>query len=273
METDSPEKTEKPSETEPAPATEESTVTEPAPPATPATEETREPTTEPEESKVMPTSDQDQEEKTEKEPIEPTPETTEQEKPSTEAPPTSSSPGPSAAAAATEKNAEKPIPGATSAGVAMPGEEKLSEPEKHRLLHRELFLSRQIETLPATHIRGKCTVTLLNELETPESYLNKEVRAMVSAFRGFRFRIRSIHFFQDAFFYSLVYDPAQKTILADKGEIRVGDKFQAEVPDGVLNEEERKTDRADQSEFESLIFHPHHQLTDRQIDQFLVITR
>ena len=34
---------------------------------------------------------------------------------------------------------------------------------------------------------------------------------------------------QDAFFYSLVYDPQQKTLLADKGEIRVGSKFQAEV--------------------------------------------
>ena len=80
---------------------------------------------------------------------------------------------------ATTDNAEKPLPGATSAGVAMPGEEKLSETEKHRLLHRELFLSRQIETLPATHIRGKCTVTLLNELETPDSYLNKEVSSFL----------------------------------------------------------------------------------------------
>ena len=34
---------------------------------------------------------------------------------------------------------------------------------------------------------------------------------------------------QDAFFYSLVYDPQQKTLLADKGEIRVGQKFQADV--------------------------------------------
>lgn len=35
--------------------------------------------------------------------------------------------------------------------------------------------------------------------------------------------------FQDTFFYSLVYDPQQKTLLADKGEIRVGSKFQAEI--------------------------------------------
>ncbi len=35
----------------------------------------------------------------------------------------------------------------------------------------------QVETLPATHIRGKCTVTLLNETESLLSYLNKEVSA------------------------------------------------------------------------------------------------
>ena len=39
----------------------------------------------------------------------------------------------------------------------------------------------------------------------------------------------AISLFQDAFFYSLVYDPQQKTLLADKGEIRVGSKYQAEV--------------------------------------------
>ena len=34
---------------------------------------------------------------------------------------------------------------------------------------------------------------------------------------------------QDTFFYSLVYDPNQKTLLADKGEIRVGSKYQSEA--------------------------------------------
>ena len=38
-----------------------------------------------------------------------------------------------------------------------------------------------------------------------------------------------MYFFQDTFFYSLVYDPQQKTLLADKGEIRVGSRYQAEV--------------------------------------------
>ena len=55
---------------------------------------------------------------------------------------------------------------------------------------------------------GKCSVTLLNELEDVRTYLEKE----------------------DTFFYSMVYDPNQKTLLVDKGEIRVGVDYQAEVP-------------------------------------------
>ncbi len=56
--------------------------------------------------------------------------------------------------------------------------EDLNDKEKHQLKHRELFLSRQVETLPATHIRGKCAVTLLNETEALLSYLNKEASSV-----------------------------------------------------------------------------------------------
>jgi len=77
------------------------------------------------------------------------------------------------------------------------GVTELSSKQRHQMKHRELFLSRQVETMPATHIRGKCCVTLLNETESLTSYLNKE----------------------DSFFYCLVFDPAQRTLLADKGKI------------------------------------------------------
>lgn len=60
------------------------------------------------------------------------------------------------------------------------GMEEIPEKLRHQLKHRELFLSRQVETLPATHIRGKCCVTLLNETESLLSYLNKEVRNVCS---------------------------------------------------------------------------------------------
>ncbi|EHH28226.1 hypothetical protein EGK_18616 [Macaca mulatta] len=135
-------------------------------------------------------------------------------------------------------------------------EEEMENPEmvdlpeklKHQLRHRELFLSRQLESLPATHIRGKCSVTLLNETESLKSYLERE----------------------DFFFYSLVYDPQQKTLLADKGEIRVGNRYQADITDLLKEGEE---DGRDQSKLETKVWEAHNPLTDKQIDQFLVVAR
>uniref|UniRef100_A0A3B3CGM4 Metastasis associated 1 n=1 Tax=Oryzias melastigma TaxID=30732 RepID=A0A3B3CGM4_ORYME len=124
----------------------------------------------------------------------------------------------------------------------------LPEKQKHQLRHRELFLSRQLESLPATHIRGKCCVTLLNETEALKSYLDRE----------------------DAFFYSLVYDPQQKTLLADKGEIRVGNKYQADITD-LLQEDE--DDERDLAKLEEKVWDPNSSLTEKQIDQFLVVAR
>lgn len=126
----------------------------------------------------------------------------------------------------------------------------MSEKQKHQLKHREVFLSRQIETLPATHIRGKCSVTLLNEAESLTSYLNQD----------------------DFFFYTLVYDPQQKTLLADKGEIRVGSKYQAEVPPTTL-EAAGETDDRVLEELETLVFKPDTGLTDQEIQQYLIVAK
>ncbi|XP_050404231.1 metastasis-associated protein MTA3 isoform X1 [Patella vulgata] len=127
--------------------------------------------------------------------------------------------------------------------------EETSEKGSHQLKHRELFLSRQVETLPATHIRGKCVVTLLNETEALTSYLNKD----------------------DMFFYSLVYDPQQKTLLADKGEIRVGSKYQAEI--SILIGEGEDTRKLE--DLEALIWQPcpDNGITDKEIDQFQIIAK
>ncbi|XP_025027734.1 metastasis-associated protein MTA1 isoform X1 [Python bivittatus] len=124
----------------------------------------------------------------------------------------------------------------------------LPEKQKHQLRHRELFLSRQLESLPATHIRGKCSVTLLNETESLKSYLECE----------------------DFFFYSLVYDPQQKTLLADKGEIRVGNRYQADITDFL---KEGEDDGRDQSKLETKVWDTFNPLIDKQIDQFLIIAR
>ena len=57
------------------------------------------------------------------------------------------------------------------------------------------------------NIRGKCSVQLLNELEELKEYLSEE----------------------DTFFYTMVYDPNQKTLMVDKGEIRIGSDYQADI--------------------------------------------
>ncbi|KAE9421612.1 hypothetical protein Angca_006378, partial [Angiostrongylus cantonensis] len=158
-----------------------------------------------------------------------------------------------------------------SAGLPL-GVEKLSDSMRHRMRQRELFLSRRIETLPATLIRGKCQVTLLSEVET------------VSSYEG-----------EDKFFYSLVYDPCQMTLLADKGAIRVGEKYQAEVPESMECDDRKENGDGDElfiddeersgsdgrtschapieTEREVLVYHPHHSLTDRDMDQFLIVAR
>lgn len=98
---------------------------------------------------------------------------------------------------------------------------------------------------------------------------------------------------KDCFFYSLVFDPVQKTLLADQGEIRVGSKYQAEIPDKLVEgglEKARKhiskmqsnhtvsyllgeTDTRVQEKLETKLWDPNNQLKDPQIDQFLVVAR
>ncbi|XP_061389032.1 metastasis-associated protein MTA3 isoform X1 [Musca vetustissima] len=126
--------------------------------------------------------------------------------------------------------------------------EPLTAKQRYQIKHRELFLSRQVESLPATQIRGKCSVTLLNETESLQSYINKD----------------------DTFFYCLVFDPTQKTLLADKGEIRVGSRYQSEIPAKL---KDTLTDERKLEDLETLVWTPHHSLNDRKIDQFLVVSR
>lgn len=67
-----------------------------------------------------------------------------------------------------------------------------------------------------------------------------------------------------------MFDPTQKTLLADKGEIRVGTKYQTDMQ-RFLKEDE--TDDRKSEDLETLVWTPGHMLTDRKIDQFLVVSR
>lgn len=45
---------------------------------------------------------------------------------------------------------------------------------------------------------------------------------------------------QDAYFYSLVYDPVNQTLLADKGKIEIGSKTQANIPNLITDDANEK---------------------------------
>lgn len=147
------------------------------------------------------------------------------------------------------------------------GAEKLSKQQIHALRCRELFFTRQCESIPAANIRGKCNVTLLSEVENPEDYLDKE----------------------DFFFYSLVYDSTNMSLLADKGSLRIGERYQAVVEPwkGRKEKNEVKLEEGNDidkklpnithipptTDRETLVYHPHHTLSDKDIDQFLILAR
>lgn len=123
----------------------------------------------------------------------------------------------------------------------------LNEAERHLIKHRELYLTRQIETFKIDMVRGKCSVQLLNELEELKEYLSEE----------------------DTFFYTMVYDPNQKTLMVDKGEIRIGSDYQADILPMVTTTPEK--DR-DSSELEVKVWEPN-QMSDYKVEQFLVVAR
>jgi len=117
-----------------------------------------------------------------------------------------------------------------------------------QVLERELFLAKKTEKISATQIRGKCTVCLLHKAESLFSYIKAD----------------------DAFFYTLVFDPVNKSLFEDRGEIKIGTNYQAEVPTGLC---EAETDTRKCSDLEELVWSPDNKLTDTQIDQFLVLAR
>jgi len=151
--------------------------------------------------------------------------------------------------------ADKHAASAEEEGEINIGTDILTDEQTHQLKHREVFLSRQLEIINANTIRGKCSVTLYSEVEHLLDYVRED----------------------DWFYYLLVYDPQQKTLLADRGEIGVGDEYQAdEQPQAIdrntITPEEMNCNR-DSTELETLIWDPNNSLNDKQVDQFLVVAR
>ena len=126
---------------------------------------------------------------------------------------------------------------------------ELGELQRYHLKHRELFYSKFTETIAVTSIRGKCSVLLFSDdIERYRDYVSHE----------------------DKFYYHLTYDEHQKQIVDDKGEIKVGTKYQAEVPhfDAAA---EKLVGAA--KVCEDLKWLTANKLSDNEIDQFLTIAK
>ncbi|KAF0303396.1 Metastasis-associated protein MTA3 [Amphibalanus amphitrite] len=121
---------------------------------------------------------------------------------------------------------------------------------RHLSRQRELFPSRQTELVPVTRIRGRCSVGLLSGAEQPHHYLEKE----------------------NSFYYCLLFDPAQRSLVADRGEIRVGEEYQAAPPADrcPLRPGEPDLERAEPPE--TLLWTPG-RIDDAEVDTFLRLAR
>jgi len=113
---------------------------------------------------------------------------------------------------------------------------KLSDQEKHRLNHHELYFNRPsgVDTVKATDVRGKCNVVMLNTVsDLKNDFLEKK----------------------DSFFYALVYDQNQRTIVTDRGDIRIGSGYQCEIVDKMSQEKiDSFNDERDLNELETMVF-------------------
>lgn len=67
-----------------------------------------------------------------------------------------------------------------------------------------------------------------------------------------------------------MFDPTQKTLLADKGEIRVGSRYQSEIP---VKLKEPSLDDRKLENLETLVWTPSHNISERKIDKFLIMSR
>jgi len=137
----------------------------------------------------------------------------------------------------------------------------LEELEKHQLHHRELYMTRPsgVELLPATQIRGKCDVLLLGPTDQ-----------MVPDYLGS----------ESNYFYTLVYDQSQRTVVTDRGDIRSGPGYQVDIPE-TLTAEQRKNfdDSRDLSKLETLVYdtnrleEPNANISETDLDRFLTTAK
>ena len=75
---------------------------------------------------------------------------------------------------------------------------------------------------------------------------------------------------EDTFFYTLVYDRKNEMLFEDRGEIKIGSSYQVDsIPDRIAPEEDTRR----YEDLEELVWSPENDLSEKTIDQFLVIAR
>ncbi|KAF6201481.1 hypothetical protein GE061_003872 [Apolygus lucorum] len=125
---------------------------------------------------------------------------------------------------------------------ALVEDEELTGRQRELLAERELFNSNMLETVSASLIRGKCCVLKVSTVESAFSYLGKD----------------------DVFFYCFMYEPSDRTLMCDEGEIRVGSEYQCDVPPMLTQKE-----RGHFETLETLLWTPDHDLVEDDIDRYL----
>jgi hypothetical protein len=102
---------------------------------------------------------------------------------------------------------------ATTSPGYLPSTDNLSQLEIYQLKHHELFYSKFIESnVPVDCFRGKLSLNLLQpDIDNYFEFIHSKNN-------------------NDKFFYLINYDPNMKVLSADRGQIRIGSKFQAEIP-------------------------------------------
>ena len=122
--------------------------------------------------------------------------------------------------------------------------DSLPEEARVKVLQRELFLTKDTLTQAVSTFRGKCYVLGLCEVDSRLDFTSRN----------------------DYFYYILQYDRALSPALKfpDRGEIRVGSKYQAEIP-ALLTDKSLYSRKCE--DLENLVFRPNH-LTDTELDEF-----
>lgn len=100
--------------------------------------------------------------------------------------------------------------------------------------HKSALKTPRFFILPVHQIRGHCDVTLLSSVDKfNEDYLETDT----------------------THFYTLVYDQNQRTVVTDRGDIRVGNAYQAEIPETMTDlQRKNKLDNRRPELLEKLVF-------------------